>query len=84
MPKGFSVMAHAQKTEIPPLPKGGTIRNYLKSPSLAKGDLGGFKNQQVGWIYGKGYSSTAGHRDRAPCEAEHDQKTAAHYSVGGR
>jgi hypothetical protein len=50
LPKVFSVMAHAQKPKspLPPLcQRGGTARICFKSPPLKKGDLGGFKNQQV-------------------------------------
>jgi hypothetical protein len=50
MPKVFSIMAHAQKTKIPPNPplsNGVTRRNCIKNPPLEKGDLGEFKNQQV-------------------------------------
>jgi len=58
--KVFSVMAHAQKTQIPPNPplsKGGTERNSFESPPLKKGDLGGFGNRQWEEIFGKRYKS---------------------------
>jgi hypothetical protein len=57
--KGFSAVNPTPPTQIPPVPpltKGGTERNYLGSPPLAKGDLGGFKTNlmsNIGYWIGR-------------------------------
>jgi hypothetical protein len=60
MPKVFSALTHAPRTQIPPnplVPNWVTYLNSFESHPLPKGDLGGFKNQQSEGIFGKSYKS---------------------------
>ena len=77
-------MAHAQKSKIPPNPpllKGGTTRNCLKSPPLKKGDLGGFENHQWEGTFGKRYKLESRFSRVAARLAHREESAAVNRSV---
>jgi hypothetical protein len=53
--KNFSREGMLYNPPCPPSEKGGTTRNCWASPSLKKGDLGGFENLQGERIFSKSY-----------------------------
>jgi hypothetical protein len=51
----------------------GNYGNYWESPSLKKGDLGGFENLQGEVIYGKRYNFSE-HNSRGGCSTENGKR----------